>query len=318
MLSGKVARPPIVARKSTLMMSYFSGVLNRMNELDLDHSASGFSSSSLLTYPRHSVILFEDAQGGISYELEGIGVTGPFRFDDKTAADIVIQREMTFRRETQAPVKQVEWEQIGCLCYYAGNVEFITKVPRTGYCVVDEISLTVDIENGSTKVIKMEAEIVQKIVFFVYSHDYNSIGTVASVSSDPISPGDTVTWSPDNLVVPAVPPTLEGCRIINVEYELLVVAILVDSLDPVCNMMIPLFLSTISHTNSLGQVVLERVLLPLLRQSLAAGQTAQTPPTNSQAAVSPSTHTTSVPLQTASNDYVDDHPYNFKESDTLL
>ena len=245
-------------------------------------------------------------------------MTGPFRSDDKTAAEIVIQRETSFRRETQAPVRQVERRQIGCLCCYAGNVEFITKVPRTGYHVADKIPLTVDIENSSTKAIRMEAEIVQKIAFFVYSHDYTSIDTVASVSSDPISPGDTITWSPDNLVVPAVPPTLEGCRIINVEYKLSVVAILVDSLDPVCNMMIPLFLGTISHTNSLGQVVLERVLLPLLRQSLAAGQTAQTPPTNSQAAVSPSTHTTSVPLQTASNDYVDDHPYNFKESDTLL
>ena len=262
------------------------------------------------TFSHTNTGLFEDAQGGISYELEGVGVTGPFRFDDKTAAEIVIQRETSFRRETQAPVRQVEREQIGCLCCYAGNVEFIAKVPRTGYCVADKIPLTVDIENGSTKAIKMEAEIVQKIAFFVYSHDHTSIDTVASVSSDPISPGDTITWSPDNLVVPAVPPTLEGCRLINVEHELLVVAILVDSLDPVCNMMIPLFLGTISHTNFLGQVV--------LRQSLAAGQTAQTSPTNSQTAVSPSPHTTSAPLQTTSNDDVDDHPYNFKERDTLL
>ena len=159
----------------------------------------------------------------------------------------------------------------------------------------------------------MEARLIRRIAFYVYSYDCTSTDTVARVSSDPISPGDTITWSPDNLVVPAVPPTLEGCRLINVEYELSVVAVMPNFLDLVCNI-----LGTIPHTSSLGQVVLERVLLPLLRQSLAAGQTAQTRSTNSQTAVSHRTHTTSAPLQTASNDDVDDHPYNFKESDALL
>ena len=268
------------------------------------------------TFSHTNTGLFNDGKGSISYELEGVGVTGLFRFDDKTAAEIVIQRETSIRGQTQAPVRQVKRGQVGCLCCYAGNVEFIAKVPRTGYCVADKIPLTVDVENSSTKAIRMEAKLVRRIAFYVYSYDCTSTDTVARVSSDPISPGDTITWSPDNLVVPAVPPTLEGCRLINVEYKLSVVAIMPNSLDLVSD--IPLFLGTIPHTSSLGQVVLERVLLPLLRQSLAAGQSAQTRPTTSQAAVSHSTHTTSAPLQNASNDDVDDHPYNFKESDALL
>ena len=259
--------------------------------------------------------LFNDGQGSISYEIEGIGVTGLLRFDDRTAAEIVIQRATSIRGETQAPVRQVKRGQVGCLCCAAGNVEFIAKVPRTGYCVADKIPLTVDIENSSSKEIRMEAKIVRRIAFYVYQHECTNTDTVAKVLSDPISPRDTITWSPDDLVVPRVPPTLEGCRIIEVVYKLSVVAIMPNSLDLVCD--IPLFVGTISYSNSLDQVILERVLIPLLRQRLAAGQSPQSRPTNSQSAVSHrGTHATPAPQETASND--DDYPYNSKETDALL
>ena len=245
-----------------------------------------------------------------------MAVAGLFRFNDRTTAEIIIQREATIRRETQVPVRQARQGQVGCLCCYAGNVEFVAKVPRTGYRVADKIPLTVDVENNSTKEIRMEARILRRVTFYVYHNTCTAKETMARVSSDPISPRDTVTWSPDNLVVRAVLPALEGCRIINVEYKLSVVAIMPNSLDLVCD--IPLSLGMASHTSSLGQADLERVLIPILRQPLTADQTSQTCPTNLQAAVSGGTNTTSVPPQTASDDDVDDHPYNLEESDALL
>ena len=83
------------------------------------------------TFSHTNTGLFNDGKGNISYELEGVGVTGPFRFDDKTAAEIVIQRETSIRGQTQAPVRQVKRGQVGCLCslpkYLAPVTVWLTK-----------------------------------------------------------------------------------------------------------------------------------------------------------------------------------------------
>ena len=51
----------------------------------------------------------------------------------------------------------------------AGDVEFVAKLPRTGYCITndDVIPLTVDVQNNSTRAIKMKARIFKRVSMFV-------------------------------------------------------------------------------------------------------------------------------------------------------
>ena len=103
-----------------------------------------------------SSFVFHDrmnAFGDTSYKIEAHAVTGVFRFDH--TAKILILRLISISGTDQtAPVQEVERKQVGCLCCAAGGVEFIAKLPRTGYCVTnhDIILLTVDVQNNCVTV----------------------------------------------------------------------------------------------------------------------------------------------------------------------
>ena len=149
-----------------------------------------------------------------------------FRFDHKASANILILRLVSSSGANQvAPIQEVKRKQVGCLCCMAGNVEFVAKLPpHTGYCVTnhDVIHFTVDVQNNSTRMIKMKAKIIQQVTLTVRSQYYVSYKTVAKTYSEIIQSGASYVWNPTDLIVPpGLPPTLLGCRILCVEYKLL-------------------------------------------------------------------------------------------------
>lgn len=197
--------------------------------------------------------------------IEGRAVTGAFRFDHKASAEIFIMRLMSINGEQMAPVRQVKRKQVGCLCCAAGDIEFVVKLPRTGYCVTnhDTIPLTVDVQNNSTRVIRMNAKIMKRVTLFVREHDNISTENVADISSDFISPGASCVWSPTNWFVPGIPPTLLGCRIIHVDYILRVSAVIPNALNLSCD--IPLFLSNLPYRSSGDRALLGAIITALVQ-----------------------------------------------------
>ena len=197
-----------------------------------------------------SIAIFGET-GYIFYKIEGRVFTGAMRFDHKATAPIFITRLTSIKgRNHEVPVREVKQKQVGCLCCVAGDVEFVAKLPRTGYCVRDNdvIPLTVDVQNNSTRVIKMMARIYQKVSMFVRGHENASRKSVAEISSEPIQPGNSYVWNPTNWTVPAVPPTLAGCRILRVNYILEVSAVIPNALDLRCN--ISLLMGNVSSVSS--------------------------------------------------------------------
>ena len=163
------------------------------------------------------------------------------------------------------PVQKVKRKQVGCLCRAAGDVEFIVKLPCTGYCVTnrDLIPLTIDVQNNSMRVIKMKAKIIQQVTLSVRSYTYVSNKSIhmSKISSEIIQPGASYLWNPTDLIVPPqFPPTLLGCRILHVEYKLEISAVITKALNLKCN--IPLFMGNLSSDN------LERVLLGAIMSAL--------------------------------------------------
>ena len=125
----------------------------------------------------------------------------------------------------------------------------------------DAIPLCVDIQNNSTRRIRMKAYIFQKIT--LKAHDSTNVinKTLASVSSNPIKSGASITWKPD-FIVPQLPPTLLDCRFIVVEYFLRVKSDIAFSLS------VPNHWCDIPLT--LGSVPYEHEATPLDPQALAA------------------------------------------------
>ena len=207
----------------------------------------------------------------ISYEIEARAVTGKFYVDYQDSVKINITRLTSINDANLAtPVSLVKREQLGCLCVAAGNVEFVTTLPRTGYCVTnhDVIPLSVSVQNNSYsgRMIQMRVKILQKVSMFVraactwnifcspeiYSTSIRSIivrtnrnycwKTLAEIYSEPIQPGISYNWNPTNLTVPQRPPTLLGSRILRIEYILEVSAVIPSALNVICSARIPLFM----------------------------------------------------------------------------
>ena len=218
-----------------------------------------------------STSIFDNGKGNISYMVEGRAVTGAFRFDHKASAPVFITRLTSISGPNQVtPVRQVKRKQVGCLCCAAGDVEFVAKLPRTGYCVTnrDVIPLTVDVQNNSSRVIQMKATIIKRVSLFVRDYENASRENVAEITSEPIQPNALYTWNPTNWIVPALPPTLFGCRIIHVDYILVVSAVIPKALNLKCD--IPLVMGNLPYTQSSGN--LDRALLGAIVNALVQGR----------------------------------------------
>ena len=214
--------------------------------------------------------IFSDGRAYISYDLEARAVTGAFRFDHKASAPIFIMRLTSISGGNWGtPMRQVKRKQVGCLCCAAGNVEFVAKLPRTGFCVTnrDIIPLTVDVENNSTRVIQMRARIIKSVSLFVRDREDVSKEVVAEITSEPIQPRSSYVWNPTNWIVPALMPTLLGSRIIHADYILEIAAVIPNAINLSCD--ISLLMGNLPYENS-GN--LEHALLGAIVTAMVRGR----------------------------------------------
>ena len=93
--------------------------------------------------------------------------------------------------------------------------------------------MEVDIENGSNRRIRqLVAQLQKRVVYTAQGHHLHSIKTIAEVASDPIEPGNSRSWQPPPLPVPATEPTIASCSIIQVNYYLKITAAISGAINP--------------------------------------------------------------------------------------
>ena len=131
-------------------------------------------------------------------------------------------------------VLQVEKTLCCPVCCASGPITLTARVPRTGFCIVqDAIPFEVDVENGSNRRIRqLVAQLQKQVVYTAQGHQQYSIKTVAGVASDPIEPGNTRSWRPPPLPVPATEPTIVSCSIVQVNYYLKIKASISGAINP--------------------------------------------------------------------------------------
>ena len=241
-----------------------------------------FSFRFQFVIPSHVPSSFYDEYTGayISYEIKARAANRwvPLISDYKDSVTVyILQRTSISEANLTTPISVVKRKQLGCLCCAAGTVEFVAKLPRTGYCITnrDTIPLVVDVQNNSRRVIELRAKIVQKISMFMPLDTNVCRRSVAVIYSLPIQPGESFEWNPANWSVSKLSPTIlnNGCSIMRVEYTLEVSAIIPKTLNLRCK--IPLFLGTLPYTCS-GEG-LERALLgAIIAVMVRAGSSADT------------------------------------------
>ena len=180
---------------------------------------------------------FEGTVGHIRYEIEATivkasGLQRNKRITEQIAVAPVVDPNVV--RNVRLPkVLQVE-KTLCCLCCASGPISLTARVPRSGFCIVqDAIPFEVDIENGSNRRIRqLVAQLQKRVVYTAQGHHLHSIKTIAGVASDHIEPGNSRSWRPPPLPVPATEPTIASCSIIRVNYYLKIKASISGAINP--------------------------------------------------------------------------------------
>lgn len=108
-----------------------------------------------------------------------------------------------------------------CVCR-KGQLGFVLKLPRrSGFVSGETLDFTAEVSNGSNKKIKrMKATLYQFTTFHANGKTRTETKAICQVQGPEVDVGEHEMWVPNNLVIPALPPTKLGglCRIIDIQY----------------------------------------------------------------------------------------------------
>ena len=167
---------------------------------------------------------FERQKGSIKYYLEAeIASTTPFS-DHSVKRDFKVCNLVDIsRRDLQSPVEKVQHKEIGFWKFKAGDVQFTTTLPRTGYSVSgpDSIPLRVFVENRSSRSLTMKAAVVQNINYVVVGNTASEKKQMVSISSEEIKARTNFGWEPKDFSIPQnADVSMNESHVINVGYKL--------------------------------------------------------------------------------------------------
>ena len=201
---------------------------------------------------------FSGEHGRIQYEVSAIIDKSKRGKDDKVITVPVPAvhelLDLNTLPDVREPKTKQEEKTICCLCCASGPISLTARISRTGFfCGKDRIGLKVELENGSSRPVdKVSAEIRKEVHYTAQPtgstggflggsrHRYE---TIVEVASNAVEPGSSLSWSPDNLLVPKTDPTNTNCSIISVKYYLKVEADIPLALDAAVTF--PLIIGTV-------------------------------------------------------------------------
>ena len=173
--------------------------------------------------PAHLPPSFKGSVGSIKYYVEGKIRTGVFKFDRKTQVEIPVVEIVDINfPQLQVPLRQ----QVEKKVLFSGQVAMIVDLLRTGYCVGDSIPLTVTVDNGTGREVKVRVEVHQTVIYHAQGRrNYGGRGRVANAVSEPMKPKNTSTCHP-SITIPPIEPTMTSCGIITIAYSLVVTTVI--------------------------------------------------------------------------------------------
>ena len=176
---------------------------------------------------------FHGSSGWIRYYVEGRIGTGKMKFDHTVTASITVVEVVDINvSQFQTPLRAEKQKTLCCLLCASAPITLNVELPHHGFCYGDILPLKVTLENGSSRWLRLRAQLLQVIVYTAKGKHRHLQKVVASITSGRLEPRTTSTWNPDELLVPGhIEPTLRSCGIISIEYILKVSAIVPTGLN---------------------------------------------------------------------------------------
>ena len=124
------------------------------------------------------------------------------------------------------PAHQSKKKQVVFFCF-GSDIEFTVSLSRTGFCISQNLPLTVSVVNGSSRRIKMRATIQRYCYYYAQGHTRHDKRILTAVITHDIAPHSQQTgMTIENLVIPMVEPSFTESQIIKMQYFLKVTAVI--------------------------------------------------------------------------------------------
>ena len=169
---------------------------------------------------------FEGSIGWIQYHVEGRNVDHRLYVKAPITVVEVVHINVSQLQTSLCAEKQ---KTLCCFLCASAPITLNVELNRHGFCHGDIIPFRATLENGSSRQLRLRAQLFQVVVYTAQHNQRRTEKVVFSITSDqlPVQPRTTSTWNPEEFVVPnhIEPTTLGSCGIISIEYVLKVSAI---------------------------------------------------------------------------------------------
>ena len=203
-----------------------------------------------IVIPPNCLGSFQGSVGSISYTLHGLIKSALLYEDDhKIQAPIQVSR-MTDINLSQLlmPVHQSKKKLVGFFCF-GSDIEFTVSLSHTGFCIGQNLPLTVSVVNRSSRHVKIRATIMGYHYFYAQGRTKFDKRNLATVTSHDVAPCSQQDMIIEDLIAPMVEPSFDGSQIIKMQYFLIVTAVIPWALNS--SMIIPITLGNVPLNNTI-------------------------------------------------------------------
>ena len=176
--------------------------------------------------PRNCLGSFKGSVGSISYALHGLIKTSLLHRDHNIQVPIQVNRLTDINLpQLLMPVHQSKRKYVGFF-WFKRAIEFTVSLSRTGFCIGQNLPLTVSIVNGSSRHVKIRATIQRYCRYYAQGKTRHDKRNLAAVISHDIAPHSQKDMIIENLIIPMVEPSFSESQIIKMQYFLKVTAVI--------------------------------------------------------------------------------------------
>ena len=194
--------------------------------------------------PPNCLSSFQGSVGSVSYTLHGLIKNSLLHQDHKIHAPLQVSKltDINIPRLLM-PVHQSKKKHVGFFCL-GSDVEFTVSLSHAGFCIGQNLPLSVSIVNGSFHHIRIRASIRRFTHYYAQGHTYHDRETkVVGVTTPDIDPRSEQIINIDDLIIPMVLTSIHESQIIKMQYFLKVTAVIPWAMNS--SVMVPITLGNV-------------------------------------------------------------------------
>ena len=198
--------------------------------------------------PPNCLSSFQGSVGSISYTLHGLIKTGLLHQDHRIQAALQVNKITDINiPQLLMALRQLKKKKVGFF-FFGKDVQFTVSLSRTGFCIGQNLPVTVSVVNDSSRRIKMRASIRRYTHYYAQGKTYHDRERkLVSVTTPDVAPQSEQVLNIEDLIIPTVEPSFYESQIIKMQYFLKVKAVIPWARNS--SVMIPITLGNVPLNN---------------------------------------------------------------------